>query len=71
MAYVLSMEDRWYAKRLPDDFVAGSGDAFSRIMKIVNENWWGYEGIALTRLVEALLPVLEPLENGDERALDR
>ncbi|UCG88217.1 MAG: hypothetical protein JSW71_06640 [Gemmatimonadota bacterium] len=71
MGYVISVEDTWYAKRLPDDFIGRSGDAFSRITQIVNENWWQHEGVALTRLVEALLPVLEPLENGGERVLDK
>jgi len=71
VGYVISVEDTWYAKRLPDDFVERSGDAFSRITEIVNENWWQHEGVALTRLVEALLPVLEPLENGAERVLDK
>ena len=70
MEYAPTVENRWYAKRLPDDFVARSGDAFSRITQIVNENWWEYDGVSLTHLVEALLPVLEPLETGSEKVLD-
>ena len=65
-------EDRWCAKFLPDEFVtrSESGDAFSRIKEIVNENWWDYDSASLTHLVEVLLPVLEPLEIGGERDLD-
>ena len=70
MQNALAPEDRWYAKRLPDDFVTRSGDALSRIKEIVNENWWDYDSASLTHLVEVLLPVLEPLETGGERVLD-
>ncbi len=66
----MKAEDRWFAKRLPDDFVARSGDTFSRISQIVRENWWEHDGIALTRLIEALTPVLEPLAETTAEVLD-
>ena len=69
MADTMTSEDRWYAKRLPDDFVARSGDTFSRISQIVTENWWEHDGLALTQLIKALTPVLEPLAEKAE-ALD-
>jgi len=57
----MTTEDSWYARRVPDDFVTRSGDVFSRLSKIVTENWWQYSGADLSRLMELLLPVLEPL----------
>jgi hypothetical protein len=57
----MTAEDKSYAKRLPDDFVARSGDTFARISQIVTEQWWEQDGIALSHLIEALMPVLEPL----------
>jgi hypothetical protein len=57
----MNPDDRWYARRLPDDFVARTGDSHSRVLAIVTENWWGYESRALTRLIERLVPILEKL----------
>ena len=57
----MTAEDKSYAKRLPDAFVARSGDAFARISQIVTEHWWEHDGIALAHLIEALMPILEPL----------
>ena len=61
MAETMTAEDKSYAKRLPDDFVARSGDTFSRISQIVTEHWWEQDGIALSQLIEALMPVLDSL----------
>lgn len=63
----MTSEDQWYAQRIPDDFVAGSGDSLSRISRIVTENWWKHGADSLARLVEPLLLILEPLadENGE------
>lgn len=63
-------DDRWYARRLPDDYIARGGDAFSRVSAIVAENWWQHQGRALTELVELLLPILEPLQSPDDVADD-
>jgi hypothetical protein len=50
------------ARRVPDDVVAaGSGDAAQRLIEIVGENWMRFPITARAELVEALLPVLEPL----------
>ena len=57
----MTSDDYWFAMRLPDDFAARPGNAFSRLWKVVTENWWECEGLELTRLMELLLPVLEPL----------
>lgn len=65
MQTTMKAEDHWYARRLPDDFLARSGDTVSRLSKIVTENWWGHDGAELTLLVRLLLPVLEPLKGGD------
>jgi hypothetical protein len=66
----MAIEDRWYAKRLPDDFVARPGDALTRISRIVRENWWQHECEALNQLIELLLPILEPLRNNDGEISD-
>ena len=50
------------ARQLPDDFVvAGHGSAAYRLIEIVRENWAKHEIKARLELVDALLPVLEPL----------
>ena len=54
-------EDKWYARRLPDDFIIHSGDAPSRISQVVRENWWGHDTEAQSKLVRALVPVLREL----------
>lgn len=56
---LMTDDDRWYARRLPDDFVSRNGDSYSRVSKIAAENWWEYQGRALTELIELLLPILE------------
>jgi len=71
MENVLTSEDRWYANRIPDDFVAASGDAISRISRIVTENWWQHGADSLAQLVEPLLPILEPLANTGVEVSDR
>ncbi|UCG84882.1 MAG: hypothetical protein JSW71_13120 [Gemmatimonadota bacterium] len=70
MEHAMTSEDRWYANRIPDDFVASSGDAISRISKIVTENWWHHGANALSQLVEPLLPILEPLASTDGEVSD-
>ncbi|KPJ92543.1 MAG: hypothetical protein AMS18_07195 [Gemmatimonas sp. SG8_17] len=59
-------DDRWYARRLPIDFLSRIGDSYTRVAAIVAENWWQHEGRALTELIELLLPILERVKsNGD------
>jgi len=55
----MTQDDRWLARRLPDDYLARSGDSLMRIETIVAENWWGYDGAAMLGLVERLLPILQ------------
>ena len=59
----MTAEDHWYARRLPDDFVSRSGDALSRLSRIVTENWWGHDGAQLTQLIGSLLPILQPFKD--------
>ena len=66
----MTTEDHWYARRLPDDFAGRSGDAFSRLSRIVTENWWDYDGTDLARLMELLLPALQPLMDADTEVSD-
>ncbi len=54
-------EDRWYARRVPDDFIARSGDKEERLDTIVSENWWVHDKAHRDELVEALVTVLEDL----------
>jgi hypothetical protein len=65
MEATMTSDDYWFAMRLPDDFAARPGNAFSRLWKVVTENWSDYEGLELTRLMELLFPVLEPLTETD------
>ncbi|UCG87689.1 MAG: hypothetical protein JSW71_03835 [Gemmatimonadota bacterium] len=68
----MSDHDLQLARRLPDDFVAGSGgSAAHRLIEIVGENWVRYQIKARTELVEALLPILEPLLKPGARVSDR
>ncbi len=66
----MTKEDHWYARRLPDDFVARSGDAMLRLSTIVVENWWGYDDADLTQLVRLLLPLLQPLADSEVTVSD-
>ena len=59
MTQVMTQDDRWLARRLPDDYAARSGDSLMRIETIVAENWWGCDGAAMLDLVERLLPILQ------------
>ena len=61
----MTSEDHWYAYRIPDDFVAASGDSISRISRIVTENWWQHGADSLAQLVEPLISILEPLKKQD------
>ncbi len=65
MEELMTSEDHWYAHRIPDDFVAASGDSISRISRIVTENWWQHGADALAQLVEPLADILEPLASED------
>lgn len=60
---IMTDDDRWYARRLPVDFVTRIGDSYTRVAAIVAENWWQYEGRALTELIELLLPILERVKS--------
>jgi hypothetical protein len=60
------------ARRVPDGVVAaGSGDAAQRLIEIVGENWMRFPMTARAELVEALLPVLEPLVRQAAEVTDR
>lgn len=70
----MTQDDRWLARRLPDDYAARSGDSLMRIETIVAENWWGYDGTAMLDLVERLLPILQQVgsrEDIDDAVRDR
>ena len=58
---MIGQDDRWYARRLPDDFVVRQGDGVARIEEVVKENWWGHGDDDRALLVEALLPILNEL----------
>jgi hypothetical protein len=53
-----SSDYRWYARRIPDDFLARSGEERARLAQIVRENWWAYDEDEQSRLIESLLPLL-------------
>jgi hypothetical protein len=67
---MIGQEDRWYARRLPDDFVSRSGDGAARLHDVVRENWWGHDGNQRARLVRALLPILSDLLHPGARVTD-
>ncbi len=58
---MIGQDDRWYARRLPDDFIARTGEGARRLHDVVKENWWGHDHDDRTQLVEALLPILSDL----------
>jgi hypothetical protein len=66
----MTQDDRWFARRLPDDFLGKSGDAITRIRTVVTENWWAYQEGELSELAEALLPVLDGLTNPGAQVAD-
>ena len=68
----ISDRDLELARQLPDDFVeAGGGDAAYRLIELVGENWVRSEIMARAELVEALLPILEPLHEAGARVTDQ
>jgi hypothetical protein len=66
----MTTDDRWCARRLPDDFIARTGDPMSRISTLVRENWWEYDGVDRARLTEMLLPILQPLTDAEGEVPD-
>jgi len=56
----------WLTRRLPDDFLARSGDAAERIWGIVGKHWPRYEMSSQAELVRALTPVLRDLLNSGQ-----
>jgi hypothetical protein len=54
-------EDRWYARRVADDFVSRTGDKSERLNTIISENWWGHDKADRDELAEALETVVEDL----------
>ncbi|UCG86054.1 MAG: hypothetical protein JSW71_19445 [Gemmatimonadota bacterium] len=58
---MIGQEDRWCARRLPDDFVSRPGEGSARLRDVVKENWWGHDCNDRAQLVEALLPILSDL----------
>jgi hypothetical protein len=68
----ISDRDLQLARRLPDDIIqAGGGSAAHRLVELVGENWGQYEMRARAELVEALLPIVEPLLEPGAKATDR
>jgi hypothetical protein len=63
-------DDKWYARRLPDDFIVRSGEAPSRLTEVVKENWWGHNSEARSKLVQALVPILNDLLQPDSAVTD-
>jgi len=63
---IMTDDDRWYARRLPVDFAARIGDSYTRVTRIVTENWWQHESRALTELIELLLPILERVKSNKD-----
>ena len=64
-------DDKWYARRLPDDFITRSGEAPSRISEVVKENWWDQNAESRTKLVQALVPILKDLLQPDAKVTDQ
>jgi hypothetical protein len=58
---MIGQDDRWYARRLPDDFIDRQGEGTSRINEVVKENWWGHTEEDRALLVKALWPILVEL----------
>jgi len=67
---MIGQDDRWYARRLPDDFISRSGEGTVRLREVINENWWGHECDERAQLVDALLPILADLLRPDARVTD-
>ena len=58
---MIGQDDRWYARRLPDDIIDRKGEGAARIEEVVKENWWGHGDDDRALLVEALRPILAEL----------
>ena len=68
----VSDRDLQLARQRPDDFVeAGGGSAAHGLIELVGENWVRYQMKARAELVEALLPILEPLLESGAKVTDR
>jgi len=60
------------AHRLPDDFVeGGGGSAVQSLIELVGENWDRFAIGTRAELVEALLPILDPLLESGAEVTDR
>jgi hypothetical protein len=58
---MIEVDDRWCARRIPDDFITRSGEAPGRISEVVKENWWCHDRESRTKLAQALVPILKDL----------
>ncbi len=57
----VSDTDHEIARRLPDEFLRGSGISGNRVVRLVNAHWGSYDNPARAELAQALLPILEEL----------
>jgi hypothetical protein len=68
----ISDRDLQLARRLPDDIIqAGGGSVAHRLVELVGQHWGQHEMRARAELVEALLPIVEPLLEAGARVTNR
>ncbi len=60
---MISDRDRETARRLPDEFLLGSGDPGDRTTDLVRQHWGSYDGKSRIELVQALVGILEDLDD--------
>jgi hypothetical protein len=57
----MTRQDRWLARRLPDDFLCRAGGPKKRIRSTVARIWWDHDRSDLECLADILVPVLSDL----------
>jgi hypothetical protein len=61
----MSEGHRRRARQVPDEVMAGSGSASDRVIKVVRKTWKVAPMPVRAGLAQDLLPILEPLVNGE------
>jgi hypothetical protein len=68
---MMTHQDRWFARRLPDEFLARPGDPVDRIRPIVARTWWEHDEQHQAALVKVLASGLHDLLRPGTTVTDR
>ncbi len=66
----ISDRDRETARRLPDEFLLGSGDPIDWTADLVRQHWGSYDAKSRIELVQAFVGILEDLDEPGANVTD-